>query len=306
MALFNPSLKTVADARGEIADSAGSSANTDMLVRAGRSLDAAFEYFNGRANWEFLLTESSPVNVFGPGTVTGVSASAGETSAAMPVGHGLKIDDVFQMGGIIFGTRLTATAAGSVGFNSIIASSIGAGVQVLTATAIRDFYDLPSDWKSVYSVRMYATRNTLRPVRRRTYDRSIGDEFIVSIPQWYDIYGIGAKGKLRLLPAPAASDVLGYRYYRRMTVSTATAATLDIPQDYEPYLIAWAKWHFLVDKSEGRGDQANIWLSLANEGIKTMIADQTRIPDEDLVMVPGHYSYTFERPNSTSNIDWNY
>lgn len=64
-----------------------------------------------------------------------------------------------------------------------------------------------------------------------------------------------------------------------------------MPQDYEPYLIAWAKWHYLTDKSEGRSDQAAVWLNFATDGLKVMLADQTRLPDEDLMFIPGHYQY---------------
>ena len=65
---------------------------------------------------------------------------------------------------------------------------------------------------------------------------------------------------------------------------------LDIPEDYEAYPIAWAKWHFLTDKREQGGQQATTWLNLAQEGLKTMESDQTVIPDEDLMFLPGHAS----------------
>jgi hypothetical protein len=143
--------------------------------------------------------------------------------------------------------------------------------------------------------------------RRRAWDRTVGDEFTTSTPDWYDIFAIGAKGKIRLLPPPAASDSLQLRYYRRMTIptTTATAEAIDIPQDYEGYLIAWAKWHFLVDKSEGRSEQATVWLSMANEGITTMMKDQTRIPDEDLGFTPGHYG-GFGNIDSSRSVPWEY
>ena len=159
------------------------------------------------------------------------------------------------------------------------------------------------------SVRLYSTPTTLRPLRRRFYDRAVGaNEFsTVTPPMYYDIFLVGSKGKIRLLPPPGAADTMQLRYYRRMAVASATAdaTVLDVPQDYEGYLIAWAKWHFITDKGEGRSSQGQTWIAFAQEGIKTMLSDQTRVPDEDLGFVPGHYAYDPVRgPNSVRGIDW--
>lgn len=306
MALFQPSTKTHAEARQEVGETIGASALgtvTGVSGAAARSINAAFEHFNNLANWEFTLTEHFPIPVFAPFNVTGVSASAGQTSAAMPAGHGILIDDVITFGGLVAGTRVSATAAGSVGFNSTITTAITGSPQVVTAGITRDFYDLPTDWKQPYSTRLYGAQTTLRLIRRRIWDRSIVDEFVPSTPLYYDVFGIGGKGKIRLLPPPAGNDTLGLRYYRRMGIASATAMTLDIPQDYEPYVMAWAKWHFLMDKEEGRSQQGSTWLAFAQDGIKTMMGSQTRIPDEDLGFTPGHFAYDPARgPNSTRHL----
>jgi hypothetical protein len=302
VALFNQSTKAISAAVQEIADAAGASGDTEMCNRAGRSLNAALEHWNTRANWEFLLTEAPPITVFPPFSVTGVTASAGQSSAQMPVGHGFLVDDLISVS-TPPGTRVTATAVSSVGFSGSVAAGV-ATTDPLTAYGNRDYYPLPTDWRTPYSARLYAQQSTLRPIRRRMYDRSIVNEFTIRTSVGYDIFNIASKGKIQLLPPPAATDVLQLRYYRRMTVptTTATADALDVPQDFEPYVIAWAKWHFLMDKGEGRGEQAATWLAFANDGIKTMMADQTRVPDEDLMFIPGAYSYNPAwGPNSVRN-----
>lgn len=300
MSLFNQSVKAVSAAILEIADSAGASADSDMQTRAFRSLAAAVEHWNTRSNWDFLYTEGTPVSVSGAYGITGASASAGNASAALPAGHGFQVDDVLQGGIFLLGTRVTSTATNGVGFSRNV-DITAAGVQTSSVTAVRDLYALPTDWKTVYSVRLLGAQRVLRPVRRRVIDRSVTDEFVVSTPEAYDIAVIGGKGKLRLVPAPLSSDALMLRYYRRMTVPSAVndGTTLDIPQDYEPYLIAIGKWHFLTDKKDG-AERAQTWFQFGEGGMLSVLRDQTRVPDEDLGFFPGQFDYgAFRGPNAT-------
>lgn len=305
MPLFNASTKTRGDVLAEIADTVGASADSDMLTRAGRSLDAAVEYFNTRANWDFLLVDANPIVVVAPFTVTGITGVSGQTSALAPASHGFAVDDFLTGNGVVLGTRVSATAASSIGLNQAIGAGIGTAVNATADwVATRDFYTLPSDYKASYSVRLYVSQNTIRQIRRRFYDRSIVNEFAVSTPLYYDVYYIAGKGKIRLLPPPVAADVMQIRYYRRMAVTTGVQL-LDVPQDYEFPLISFAKWHFLTDKADGRSDQAQTWLGLATDGIKQMLADQTRAPDEDLGFQPGAYTYNpAAGPNSVRRMDW--
>lgn len=307
MALFTQSTKAVSAACQEIADAVGVSGDTEWTDRAFRSLRAGFQYLNRRANWEFLDTESAPISVVAPFSVGGVTASAGSTSALAPASHGLLPDDVVTFPGVLLGTRVSATAAGSFTITTTIGAALGTGNQVVTASATRDAYPLPSDWKAVYGVRLHGSPRTLVPIRRRAWDRAITTEFQTSTPFGYDLFMIGGKGKLRLLPPPSQADVLQYRYYRRMTVPTtsATAEPLDIPDDFEGFLIAWCKWHLINDKGEGRAEQGQTWLTFANEGIRTMIQDQTVVPDEDLGFMPGAYTWPWSS-QSTTQIDWTY
>ena len=270
MALFNQSTIPWVTAVQVVADSAGASADTEMTNRAHRSLRAAFQFLGGKARWDFMRTESTTLRIIAPFSVTGVSATA--------------------VSGFSFAAALTGLAA---------------GVNVITATATRDFYDAPSDWRTGYSVRLLNSKVALRYVQRRYWDRIISDEFSVSSPEMYDMFSIGGKGKIRLIPPPAQTDQMLQRYYRRFTLASvsSTATPLDIPEDYEEVPIAWAKWHFLTDK--GSEDQATTWMSLAKEGIATMLAEQTSLSDEDLRFMPGHFG-GFVSDNSTRAIPWDY
>jgi len=304
VALFNQSTIPWVTAVQVVADSAGASADTEMTNRAHRSLRAAFQFLGGKARWDFMRTESTTLRIIAPFSVTGVSASAGQASAAAPAGHGILIDDVIVGDGFLKGVRVSATAVSGFSFAAAL-TGLAAGVNVITATATRDFYDAPSDWRTGYSVRLLNSKVALRYVQRRYWDRIISDEFSVSSPEMYDMFSIGGKGKIRLIPPPAQTDQMLQRYYRRFTLASvsSTATPLDIPEDYEEVPIAWAKWHFLTDK--GSEDQATTWMSLAKEGIATMLAEQTSLSDEDLRFMPGHFG-GFVSDNSTRAIPWDY
>lgn len=289
MALFNPSTISWVTAVQTIADSIGASADTEMTNRAHRSLRAAFQFFGGKHRWDFMRTEAAPQQVQAPFTVTGVSASAGGVSAAVPGGHGFQVDDVLFGNGFLAGMRATSTAASSIGLATAI-TGLAAGINVITVTGVRDLYALPSDARVLYSVRLLGSQRALKYVGNRLHGRVDTDEYASATPYHYDLFFQGGKGKLKLVRPPASTDVLSIKYYRRFFLASASSMTsaLDIHEDYEEYPIAWAKWHFLTDKGEGRKEQAATWFALAQEGLKTMLSEQTNQPDEDLVIVPGH------------------
>jgi hypothetical protein len=291
MPLFTPSTIPWVSAVQSVADSAGASGDSEMTQRAHLSLRAAFQHFNARVKWNFLRAEATPINLVAPFTFNVVSASSGQASALVSSGHGLLVDDVIIGSGFIAGQRISATGSSSIGFFAAITGFSSGTAGGYTATALRDSYDLPSDWKSEYSIRLLGSAKVLTYFGRRAYDRTVVNENQAGTPDWYDLYNSYGRSKIRVLPAPAAGDVLINRYFRRMFVASASSiatTAIDIPEDYESYPIAWAKWHFLTDKREQGGQQATTWLSLAQEGLKTMIADQADVQDEDLRFVPAH------------------
>jgi hypothetical protein len=306
MSLFEASQTPFVTAVQQIADSVGASADTEMTTRAGISLNSAIRHFNNRYKWNWLLTEAAPTVVLAPFGVAGVTASAGVASAAAPAGHGLKVDDYIYGSCWPLGTRVSATAASGFGVNSLATGFATTATMPITAT--RDMYDLPTDWKATYSARFLSSNTPLRYVQRRGLDRSCDNEQTGGTVYGYDLFMAGSKGKIRLLTPPGAADILQIRYHRNMATAAAssTGTTLDIPDNYEPYLMAWAKWHFLTDKGEERKTQAMTWLSLAEDGLKTMLKDQTNIPDEDLGFIPGHTQAGRADINSLASVKWDY
>jgi len=306
MSLFQPSTKAASAVVSEIADTVGASGDSEMLTRSLRSLNAAVEHFNNRSNWNFSLTEQAPITVFAPFSVTGVTANGGAYWVDAPVGHGVKPYDFIGGNYFAMGTRVSSTAVS--GFNIFGTVTGLVGTATGSASFTRDMYDLPSNFKAMYSVRTLNNNTTLRQANRRFYDRSVSNEQTTTTPAGYDLFMVGGLGKLRLLPPPSSSDTLQVRYYRRMYIPTATgdSTTLDIPQDYEPYLIAWAKWHFLVDKGDGRLEQGRTWFPLGEQGLSMMVKEQNRKPDEDLMMIPGQFNYGNLNDSTTRMIPWEY
>lgn len=313
MAFLNNSSLATASAAQQIADAAGASGDTEMITRAGRSYAAAINHFSNFANWEWVLTEAPTILVTAPFDVTGATASANDNKLTnLPTGHGVLPDDFIT--GPMFASNsagrvtATATAAGPVGVigfaETFNASLIPTAASSYTVTANRDMYDLPTDWKQPYSVRMLAAQYTLRPIGRRHYDRSVTSEFVFAgTPLYYDIFTIGVKSKIRVLRPPAQTDRMQLRYYRRLSPDTTPC---DIPAQYEAYLIAFAKWHFLTDKADMR-ERGSDWLQFATNGLQQMLKESTRQPDEDLMFLPGHYSMNVALgPNSTRQYldDW--
>jgi hypothetical protein len=302
---FTPSTIPWVSAVQQVADSAGASADGEMTTRAHNSLRSAVQYFSNRSKWNFLRGEGVPLSVIGPFSVA-ITASGGQASASALPGHGILADDMIVASGFLPAVRVTATAASGFGFSAVL-TGFTAGLNSFSASFIRDSYAIPTDYKSGYTVRMLGSQKALRYVGRRLYDYGVTDETVAGTPVLYDLFNIYGRSKIRLLPPPSGADVLLQRYYRRMAVGSASGdtSTLDIPEDYESYPIAWAKWHFLTDKREQGGQQATTWLSMAQEGLKTMMADQTNIPDEGLMFLPGAASpYFTGGDRNTQYIDW--
>lgn len=291
----------------QIADSAGASGDNEMTTRAWRSLNAGIQHFNNRYKWNWLDTEPAVQLVVAPFQVTGVTASGGQASAAAPAGHGIQTDDWLLGSGFADGVRVSATAASGFGFT--LASTGMVGTAAITVTANRDCYALPFNWKSMYSVRLLNSPGPLYPINRRSYDRSSYDQYTASTPQWYDTFQAQQRSKVRLIPSPNASEVLEIRCHRAMATASASAVTttLDIPSDYEGYLISWAKWHFLTDKGPERRAQAETWHALGVEGLAVMLRDQQNQPDEAPGFTPGSLvDGMWPNDRSTRNLAWQY
>lgn len=323
MALFQQCTAATATLAAQIADSAGASADTEMLARAGVAWGNAVRYFSNYADWDFARMEAPTTLITAPfspmitGTTIAGRATGGGNTIDFYVGNvtgfGILPND-FILGPMFASNdagRVTATATAQGAANTVTAtvsfannfntslwSTAGATAFI---TANRDEYDLPTDFKQPYSVRLLGGQVTLRYVGRRLYDRSVSSEYTASQPFYYDTFTFGQYSKIRLLRSPQATDRLQIRYYRKLN---ATSANADIPEQYEPYLTSYGKYLFLLDKADSM-ERANAWKAFAMEGLQVMLKENINNPDADITMQPGAYAYDLNNsPNSTRQIRW--
>lgn len=305
MALFQQSSTSLTTAKQQITDSAGVSADSEMLARAALSFKAAVLHWNNLANWRALQTEYPGISVVAPFSVSGCALTSGSTTITTTVASGFNSVvkwDILSGSGTVLDMNVSATggtaAAGNV--TSITATlAASATVTGVSLTFTRDLYDLPTDFKAVYTARLLSQPRPLQYVGRRVYDRIAYDQTSAGAPFLYDLFREGELGKIRMIPPPNASDTLKIRYYRRLSEA---ADPIDVHVDWEPYFIAWAKWHFLTDKKDG-SERAREWIQFAQQGVAQMLKGNTNIPDEELAFLPSH-SATYTNVNSTSYSDW--
>jgi hypothetical protein len=161
---------------------------------------------------------------------------------------------------------------------------VGTGINVVPT--VQD-YALPSDFKEVYDVRLTALNRTLQYLPRRQYDRAVWNQTAQNDPTHYTLYLSGLDtGQITLIGIPSNSDVLVLRYYRRMSMPVQSNDVLDIPQDYENYILALAKSFFLIDVG-APSERVAFWQGMAKEGIQIAKGSEQRIPDSDPTLLPG-------------------
>lgn len=279
---FNRSSLTYASAQAEVAAAAGSD-TAEMLARAGNSLDAVAQKWN-RMRWKWLQTDQI-IGLVAPFTVTGCTTTVNSTTVTTSDSFSsVLVDDLIEGGGLRPESLVSATGATSI----TMAVAASATVTGATLTVKRVLYALNSDFKTPFDVRVMGSPKPLYYQPRRLYDREVIDQSSGGEPYGYDLYAVGGKGKIRILPPPAGAESLWVKYYRRIQMPSlvATASGMDLPEDYEDIFIAAAKSHFLADKGQPFREQWSFWTQYANEGIREMRKDERLVEDEDLALQP--------------------
>ena len=120
-----------------------------------------------------------------------------------------------------------------------------------TVNANQAQYDVPYDFKDVYTLRLEgAFHRPLVQRPRRDYDRRTWRQ-VPSYPTSYNTLWIMPQGKLELMPTPVNADVGHLRYYARMPVPCAvsvTATTWAVGAQLED---GSATWVITVGSTEG-------------------------------------------------------
>jgi len=281
-----------------VSEAAGASASTDLVTKAIYAVIAALQHWSNSHNWSYLLTTAPPITLVAPFDVA--STTNGTATLASSTLFGSVV-----AGDLISGTGIVPeTLVQTVNSTSSITMNVAAtNSAAITATFARRDYAVPTStgtyFKFLYSARLLSSPRVLYPIDVRHYDRSIFNQ-TYAIPTHYTLYTIGGDAKLRLIPTPSTADTLILKYYRAMTIPAVgdTTSVLDIPQDYEFYLLGLAKALFLADKG-GDPERQQFWWNYATQGLRQAKDDDSRMPDDDSGFMPGSTIATPYNPNST-------
>lgn len=148
-------------------------------------------------------------------------------------------------------------------------------------------YALPTDCRSIYHVRL-ASGISLSPMRERDYRRATASS-IEGTPFAYNVFPSTTvedldpqhtRQNIRFIPTPAASDTATILYYRRTLTVTQLGYTIDLPRQYQHWVIYQAKAMVLADHG-GEFDRAAFWQRKADRQLQLMKwDDQNRLTDE--------------------------
>jgi len=166
----------------------------------------------------------------------------------------------------------------------------------ITAVADTADYALPTDLRAVYSLRD-SNGTPLRPFSQRDYDR-VAAQQSTGTPYGYNLFPSSTvealdpqhtQINLRLIPTPSSGDTLTLKYYRR-TVMYTSIGTIDLPRQYQHWVIYAAKAMVLADHG-GESDRAAFWMRKAERMLQLMkFSDLDQMTDQTPGFSPDDYS----------------
>src|ERR1051325_1602821 len=257
---------TLANAKIYVARILAGGNSQDNLDRAGEAISRAYQEWESKKFWRFLLKDTSNgfrvascVLTVGGSNAT-VSAPTSGTFDGVNVGVGVTI---------LSGTATLAagTTVSSINYNtdgtvaSIVLSNVLGGT---TATATLIFagdipivagtrlYNLPTDYNAAFGARLLTLKRELVWKDVRNWDRMIVDQTVQSTPSEFTTYNPFSEltqnygqNRLMLDVIPSAADTLNLKYYRAFH---QTATNIDMPEQYLNMFLDYARARVLETK----------------------------------------------------------
>lgn len=159
---------------------------------------------------------------------------------------------------------------------------------------------LPSDVRAIYNLKVDGRVCLYMNARAYELMTDNGQELwtIYGQPYIYDVAwhtsAESTSGWTVELQQPANSDSSGanLRYYRRLTMPTDTSgSTLDVPEDYEEGVLAWASYHYLLNHGgDPRSERTIMWKQAAEEALTDAVRANQNVPDENVILQPSNVS----------------
>ncbi len=280
MSLFQQSTTTLAQAKVDIASSAGKDDDATMLTRAERSLQAAFRYLNKhRTFWDFTRAEASDISMDGSTELADLPydlralydvrfiTTAGSATTLSPLSKrqedrtqwiqpygAFGAYDLFKSGTLGKIRVVNLASAGTLKLKLYRRLAIPCAVTGVTVTGANLGTTLTGSAGAFAGVQLGAT----------VTGTNVGAAAVVTaITNTTVTVSVANTGSVTSVAFGATTDFI------------------DIPGDYEDAPIAWAKAHFLANNG-GDAERQKYWQDYANEIIANMIANNNFNEDEEL------------------------
>lgn len=246
--------KTYTDSQTYVARILGASGDSVQLAAAADAILAAIQEWNLRADFSYLLMDTS--NGF---TVTGCTSDGGTpatiTTSVANGFAGVNINQTITNSASATSTVASITSTTVIVLAGALATGSGtmtfsANIPVISGTQT---YNLPSPVGRPYTARLLSNERTLKFKEQREIDNAFIVQATNRTPTFYNIFNSASfttsrqNGKIRLFPIPAASETLLVRYFRPIAEPSAGGDNLDVPDQYVYALLELARYYFLKD-----------------------------------------------------------
>jgi hypothetical protein len=256
---------TVVNAKIYVAGIIGGRSSQEALDMAGESILRAYQDWQNKKFWRFLLKDTSATTA-----VTGVTATAGSAVVNAPstgafdfvnpgqtvtisagtatLAPGTTVSTVARnTDGTIASITLSVVVGGSTNVNATLTFS--ANIPIIAGT---NDYNLPTDFNAPFTARLTVNPRTLEWRDQRYWDRMIVDQTQRGTPSEYTSYNPFSEltqnfGTMHLKfdRVPDVNDTLSLRYYRRFIT---TGTNIDIIDDYLYQFLDYARNILLAAK----------------------------------------------------------
>jgi hypothetical protein len=160
--------------------------------------------------------------------------------------------------------------------------------QTIALVVGTDEYNLNTDFRKIYSVRLETNKRPLKYIEQRVWDRSIYDQTSNRTPWGYNIFPRSSNtvAQIRVLPPPASVENILVKYYKLMATPSVDGTALDIVERYQAWIIYQARANILANHGEN-DSRIMYWQGKADRMLALMLDESQVQPDNDEGFRPG-------------------
>jgi hypothetical protein len=160
--------------------------------------------------------------------------------------------------------------------------------QTIALVVGTDEYNLNTDFRKIYSVRLETNKRPLKYIEQRVWDRSIYDQISNRTPWGYNIFPRSSNtvAQIRVLPPPASVENILVKYYKLMATPSVDGTALDIVERYQAWIIYQARANILANHGEN-DSRIMYWQGKADRMLALMLDESQVQPDNDEGFRPG-------------------